>query len=220
VRRRKSTTTRRSVIIAAGILPVLLVALLKFANPTPMAALGSMVFDSYQRLSPRPFQDAGVRIVDIDDESIRRLGQWPWPRSDIAALTQTIANAGAGRYRLRRRLLRTRPHVACRIAQWATTQGAAANQVTALRSLPEPDAQFAATLQQTPSVLGFFLTNDRSRAGSNPKPASQWPAPIPAPASLPIAARSCRWPISQHPRTGWVSCRRAETPTASSAVRR
>ena len=36
-----------------------------------------------------------MKIVDIDDETLRRLGQWPWPRTGIAELTQRLSDAGA-----------------------------------------------------------------------------------------------------------------------------
>ena len=37
------------------------------------------VFDGYQRLSPRVAEASVVRVIDIDDESLSRIGQWPWP---------------------------------------------------------------------------------------------------------------------------------------------
>jgi adenylate cyclase len=36
-----------------------------------------------------------VRIVAIDDESLERLGQWPWPRTLVAGLVDRLAAAGA-----------------------------------------------------------------------------------------------------------------------------
>ena len=54
-----------------------------------------LLSDTYARAAPRPWQDAAVRVVDIDDDSIRRLGQWPWPRTDLARLTDRLAAAGA-----------------------------------------------------------------------------------------------------------------------------
>ena len=53
------------------------------------------VFDYYQRLSPRTYQDAPVRIVDIDDASLAQVGQWPWPRSAVAAMVGRLAASGA-----------------------------------------------------------------------------------------------------------------------------
>ena len=56
----------------------------------------NVVFDQYQRWKPRPYAfDQPVRIVAIDDESLKRLGQWPWPRERLAALVETLKGAGA-----------------------------------------------------------------------------------------------------------------------------
>jgi adenylate cyclase len=54
----------------------------------------NVVFDQYQRWRPRA-QGAErlVRVIDIDDESIRRLGQWPWPRAEMARLAESLAAA-------------------------------------------------------------------------------------------------------------------------------
>ncbi|THD47376.1 MAG: adenylate/guanylate cyclase domain-containing protein, partial [Bradyrhizobium sp.] len=54
----------------------------------------NVVFDQYQRWRPRVSgAERLVRIVDIDDESIRRLGQWPWPRQTMAHLVDALADA-------------------------------------------------------------------------------------------------------------------------------
>jgi len=50
----------------------------------------TLIFDSYQQLKPRAWAGSDVTIVDIDEASIRRVGQWPWPRSTIAELTEKI----------------------------------------------------------------------------------------------------------------------------------
>ncbi|MBI3299770.1 MAG: adenylate/guanylate cyclase domain-containing protein [Elusimicrobia bacterium] len=43
------------------------------------------VFDQYQRSAPRPYDPGlGVRVIDIDDETLAKLGQWPWPRTLLA----------------------------------------------------------------------------------------------------------------------------------------
>ena len=45
-------------------------------------------FDTFQTLFPRPvLEDDPVVIIDIDDESLNRIGQWPWPRDTLASLT-------------------------------------------------------------------------------------------------------------------------------------
>ncbi len=44
------------------------------------------VFDVFQRIEPRVYVEAPVRVVDLDDASLQRIGQWPWPRTDVAQL--------------------------------------------------------------------------------------------------------------------------------------
>jgi len=69
---------------------------LRMIDPTPVARLRLLAFDAYQQLQPRKY-DPGlpVRIVDIDEPSLARLGQWPWPRSLIADLTKRLMESGA-----------------------------------------------------------------------------------------------------------------------------
>ena len=43
-------------------------------------------FDMAQRLWPQPTDDIQIETVAIDDESLRQLGQWPWPRTLVADL--------------------------------------------------------------------------------------------------------------------------------------
>jgi adenylate cyclase len=58
--------------------------------------LQNLVFDQYQRWQPRAYDpDQPVRILDIDDESIRRVGRWPWPRQKMAELVDTLIKANA-----------------------------------------------------------------------------------------------------------------------------
>lgn len=76
------------IILAAGVG-------LRVADPTPIRILRLAVFDAYQRFDPRPYADSPVRLVEIGDESLARIGQWPWPRSVLAALVERLQGAGA-----------------------------------------------------------------------------------------------------------------------------
>ena len=81
--------------LLAPILAVVASALLFLLNPVPIQVLRNAVFDQYQRWQPREAIITPVRIVDIDDESLRRLGQWPWPRTRIAELTTRLQQSNA-----------------------------------------------------------------------------------------------------------------------------
>jgi len=79
----------------ASVLALCGVALLSLQEPGFTVGLRNAVFDAYQRLRPRSAQDAPVRIVDIDEESLARIGQWPWPRTQLAALVEALHRLGA-----------------------------------------------------------------------------------------------------------------------------
>jgi adenylate cyclase len=77
-------------------LALLAAALYFLANPpAAIDRLRLLTFDTYQQLAPRRYRPAPVRIVDIDDESLHRLGQWPWPRNQIAAIIARLRALGA-----------------------------------------------------------------------------------------------------------------------------
>ena len=54
-------------------------------------ALRYAVFDGYQRLFPLERISNPVTIVAIDEEDLRRYGQWPWPRTRVAELVERIS---------------------------------------------------------------------------------------------------------------------------------
>lgn len=53
-----------------------------------------IVFDGYQTFHPRQYEPLPVKIIDIDDESLNKFGQWPWSRALVAELIANLANAG------------------------------------------------------------------------------------------------------------------------------
>lgn len=56
-----------------------------------MRSLRENGFDGYQRLFPRERRSAPATIVEIDERSLAALGQWPWPRTQVAQLVKSIA---------------------------------------------------------------------------------------------------------------------------------
>lgn len=53
------------------------------------------VFDNFQTSHPREFVPQPVVIVDIDDASLEKLGQWPWPRNILANIVTKLNEGGA-----------------------------------------------------------------------------------------------------------------------------
>ena len=107
-------------------------------------------------------------MVDIDEESIRRLGQWPWPRSDIARLTERLARAGAATIAydiVFSEPDRTSP---ARIAERLRRDGQGGAALSSLAQLPDNDATLATAFADAPVVAGYFLV--QSGGGPVPEP--------------------------------------------------
>ncbi len=161
---------------AAGLAALVLVALLQWTDPAPLQRVRLQVFDGWQQLAPAPMASGAgqVVVVDIDEASIERRGQWPWPRTDLATLTRRLGQAGA-------RVVaydvvfsepdRTSPE------QLAERLG-----LPALAGLPGHDAALAESFAGVPVVLGTFL--DRTGQGRDFEPA----APFALSGSMPDGA--------------------------------
>ncbi len=64
-------------------------------NPLLVEGLRLAQFDQFQRWHPRPYTPVDVRVVDIDEASLKAFGQWPWPRSRIAEMVDVLSSHGA-----------------------------------------------------------------------------------------------------------------------------
>src|SRR6202166_4629644 len=71
------------------------VAALRIADFAPIEELRVRTFDSFQRIEPRVKTARPVAIVDIDEKSLAKFGQWPWPRTRIADIIVNLSRLGA-----------------------------------------------------------------------------------------------------------------------------
>jgi adenylate cyclase len=82
---------------ARALCVVLLIALifLRITNPAALEELRLRAFDIFQVIKPRVATQRPVVIVDIDEESLRKLGQFPWPRTRVADMITRLTGLGA-----------------------------------------------------------------------------------------------------------------------------
>jgi adenylate cyclase len=82
---------------ARALCAVLLLALLflRVTDPLPLEELRLRAFDIFQVIKPREAKQRPVVIVDIDEQSLRKLGQFPWPRTRIADMITRLTQLGA-----------------------------------------------------------------------------------------------------------------------------
>src|SRR5688572_16468247 len=134
---------------------------LRAADPLPLQQLRNLTFDSYQRLKPRAYDPAiPVVIAAIDEKSLDKFGQWPWSRTTLAKIADRLTELGAAAIAFD--VIFAEPDRTSPIAIAANLpddpQYEAAR--TQLAALPDPDAEFAAALARSPSVLAFTYSDD------------------------------------------------------------
>ena len=79
----------------AALLTLFVLMLLRVWDPPLLETLRGRIFDTYQRLYPRATSEYPVTIVDIDERSLKAVGQWPWSRVTLASLVDRLAERGA-----------------------------------------------------------------------------------------------------------------------------
>ncbi|MBL8490586.1 MAG: CHASE2 domain-containing protein, partial [Rhodocyclaceae bacterium] len=129
-----------------------LAVLLQMPQWSPFQIGQLALFDRYQRVFPRERQSAPAVIVEIDEKSLKILGQWPWPRDRLAALIEAIASfrpAAIGLDIYMPEADGTSPEA---LAARLPEDAAALRK--SLRALPTQDAKLAEALRRVPAVLG------------------------------------------------------------------
>jgi adenylate cyclase len=141
-------------------LAVLLIAIgTRIVAPDLLDRLSLIAFDLYQRASPREPGNAPIRVVDIDDKSLAKIGQWPWPRTVVAKLVDQLAAAGAAVIAFDIDFAepdRTSPKLLLPLI--AQNGGVQSDAEKLLSSLPDPDQALAAAMRKLPVATGFILT--------------------------------------------------------------
>lgn len=76
---------------------ILLSALfLQYSDPVFLQNFRHRLFDIYQQYLPKKnISSRQVMVVDIDERSLLELGQWPWPRNQLAQMIDNLNTMGA-----------------------------------------------------------------------------------------------------------------------------
>jgi len=134
------------------LLAILLVPVLWQDVPV-LGAMRLAWLDGYQELSPRERRSAPVVIVAIDEASLDRFGQWPWPRNLVARLLDRIAAARPAAIGVDIVFAESDRFSPERLAPSAAE--ADPKLAERLARLPRHDATLAASIRAAPVVLGI-----------------------------------------------------------------
>ena len=149
-------------------LAVLLAAVsLQLWQPYPVEFTRNLVFDQYNRWQPRLEKNSPVVFVDIDEASLEKLGQFPWPRSIFAALVEKMTAYGSAAIAfdvLFTEADRTAPSEilpiweGLRVAQegqdWQSLRTAILAQIT------NPDDALARAMEDAPVVMATMMNDE------------------------------------------------------------
>ena len=145
-------------------------AAVRQADPGFMARLRLLGFDILQQTLPRPSDPTyPVRVIDIDERSMKDFGPWPWRRDLLAQLSERLFAAGVR-------------VVVFDIVFPDATAGPLDQLPKTLRELPElgpllsrlaeaetPDETFAKAIAAHPTVLGIIGISQASALLPEPK---------------------------------------------------
>src|SRR6202166_2443491 len=128
-------------------------AALRVADPAPVEEIRVSTFDTFQRLDPRAkLAKSPVTIVDIDEASLAKIGQWPWSRTLLADMVSDLTKLGAVAIAFDVIFAepdRLNPDVAADSFRNLDEETRAK-----LRALPSNDQVFADTMRRSRVVLG------------------------------------------------------------------
>ena len=150
----------------AGLAAVALVMLVARDAEQTAERLNTLVFDSYQQLRPRPWAGAPVLILDIDEASLDKVGQWPWPRDVLGEITTRLTDLGAAAVVFDIVFAEPDRTSPMRVVERMRAQGASV-EVSDLRT-PDNDAAFAEAIRRSNVVTGMVF--DEAARASPPPP--------------------------------------------------
>jgi adenylate cyclase len=154
------TTTRSRLIrlspFVSGALVIVALAGSTWLVPAPFERLRLATFDALQRAFPWNPPDVPVTVVDVDETSLARYGQWPWPRSELAVLVDRLRELGAASSAFD--IVFAEPDRTSPSEAIAQLPAAAQNELkSAGIAFPDNDRAFAAAIGKGGVTLGFGL---------------------------------------------------------------
>ena len=135
--------------IFLGILSIMIgLETLYVKKPLVMENINNTLIDA--AFSYRGEEDADKRIVivDVDEKSLKALGQWPWSRNKVARILDNLSQAGVGIIGL---------DMVFAEEDRSSPRKIAKELNISVDTLPDYDEILAQSLQNTPTITGFVF---------------------------------------------------------------
>jgi len=150
-----------------GLATLFCVLAIASTNYGTLDRLTVLIFDAYQRTKPRPEAGAPVAVVDIDESSLRILGQWPWPRSKVAQMVDRLGELGAATIAFD--MIFSEPDRTSFDQVVRDLEQAGADVVLPAGALLDNDQLFAEAIARNVVTVGLILSNREGGALPPPK---------------------------------------------------
>ncbi|HYI30431.1 MAG TPA: adenylate/guanylate cyclase domain-containing protein, partial [Bradyrhizobium sp.] len=125
---------------------------LRITDPGPLEELRLRAFDIFQVIKPRVATQRPVVIIDIDEASLRKFGQFPWPRTRVAEMITRLTRLGAAAVGFD--IVFSEPDRLSPALAADVYRGLDEETRNKLRALPSNDQVLADALRQSRVVLG------------------------------------------------------------------
>ncbi|MEM9470125.1 MAG: CHASE2 domain-containing protein, partial [Pseudomonadota bacterium] len=142
--------------------------LYSFSETGVRQKLQNIVFDQYNRIKQREPSNQVV-IVDLDENSLKELGQWPWPRSIVAQMVQNLTDFGAKVIAFDMVFAETDRTSPRHIAQSLPLNEKTELIKQSLKSLPDNDFTFSQTIKSVGNVVTGFSRARIDETRQNPQ---------------------------------------------------
>jgi len=128
--------------------------------PTHFQSLDNRVRDFYFKFRGPQKASDDVVIVDIDERSIKELGQWPWERDKFAQILNNLTASGSGIIGLDIVFSEADKTSPKRLAKkWGIDD----------KEMPDYDLILSQTIASTPTILGYVFDFDADNTNEAPQ---------------------------------------------------
>ncbi|HEY9018680.1 adenylate/guanylate cyclase domain-containing protein [Thiomicrospira sp.] len=108
--------------------------------------------------------DPAIVVIDIDEKSLKEIGQWPWPRDQVSALLKGLADLEVGMIGMD--------------VVFAEPDNSSPKRVferlgLPTQDLPDFDAMLAQSVAETPTILGYVFIQNPDPVMPGAAPTSQ-----------------------------------------------
>jgi adenylate cyclase len=158
-----------------GLILVFGITSLLFVEVEPIASWVSLLedlsYDMEVRQMHKPLgKDTSIVIVDIDDESLKAEGRWPWPRKRCAELVSNLYEKGAVVIGFDITFPDPEENLVDEVIQADPNLN---QQLQGVRKSFDYDSLFASSLAKGDSVLAMVMENNGENSGTLPTPLMQ-----------------------------------------------